>query len=368
MTSPHPASLPVFVSDCRQRRPGLVRLYLCVWACATVMTLGSVWGKDGDPEVAEDKPVPDMAELIRAAKETQSPVRIGQLVPGTALSRHYPSGLPSLLKYIGEETTLRVVAEPVIIQSFEDERLVELPFVYVNFADRADWVFTPLEAESLKGYLERGGFLYIDAGINAEFLRESAEHGQHHSFAEWDAGPELKEAFDAVFPGKVFRPLGRSHALFNIFYQGLPDADVLPDTVREFVVREKWPDGTYSAVGLSVKGRLAVLVTPILAMGWGRNSLGNWVTTIRFRIREGTEGLSDYLRTAAYSGARFEVVREDSRKDVIYCQEKALPGWVKEPTGTWRVFRYYGNREISDFAHAFYTRLGTNIVVYALTH
>jgi len=31
------------------------------------------------------------------------------------------------------------------------------------------------------------------------------------------------------------------------------------------------------------------------------------------------------------------------------------------------VFRYYASREISDFAHVFYTRLGTNILLYALT-
>jgi hypothetical protein len=138
--------------------------------------------------------------------------------------------------------------------------------------------------------------------------------------------------------------------------------------VREFVVNEKWPDGTYSMVALHVKGRIAVLASPIIAMGWGKNSLGGWQTTIRFRIREGTEGLSDTLKTAAYDGARFETTREDGGKDVIYCQKKALPAWVEEPGGHWRVFRYYGSREISDFAHVFYTRLGTNILVYALTH
>ncbi len=29
-------------------------------------------------------------------------------------------------------------------------------------------------------------------------------------------------------------------------------------------------------------------------------------------------------------------------------------------------FRYYGSREISDYAHVFYTQLGVNIVMYAL--
>jgi len=111
-----------------------------------------------------------------------------------------------------------------------------------------------------------------------------------------------------------------------------------------------------------------VLAMPIIAMGWGRTSLGNWETTIRFRVCESTAGLSDYLRTAAYSGSRFEVVREDGAKDIIYCQKQALPAWVNEPEGNWRVFRYYASREISDFAHVFYTQLGTNILVYALTH
>ena len=301
-------------------------------------------------------------------KEQQTPVRVAQVRPGAARTRHYPSGLPSLLERVARETTLQVIPEPVILASFEDNALFAHPFIYVNFADRPDWTFSEAERANLRHYLERGGFLFIDAGINAEFLRDNVELGQHHSFAEWDACPALKDAFADLFPGRLFRALPRSHPLFRSFYRGLPDTEALPDTVRTFVEEEKWPDGTYSAVGLTVKGRLAVLVTPILAMGWGKNSLGGWETTIRFRIRESTTGLSEYLKTAAYTGARFEVRREDGGSDVVYCQQRFLPAWVREPDDRWRVFRYYGSREISDFAHVFYTRLGINIVVYALTH
>jgi len=318
------------------------------------------------PNKIADTAKPTTPKLIR--KDRQADIRFAQLLPGQAVRRHYANALSSLLAHIAEETTLRVVPEPVILSSFEDERIFEFPFIYANFADRPDWTFSELERVNLKHYLERGGFLFIDAGINAEFLRGNVEFGQHHSFGEWDACPPLKDAFLTIFPNKEFHPLKRSHQIFRVFHDGLPDAKVLPNTVREFVEQEKWPDGTYSAVGLKVKGRLAVLITPIIAMGWGRNSLGNWTTTIRFRVREGTSGLSDYLRTAAYSGARFEVVREDGANDVVYCQKQALPAWVNEPSGKWRIFRYYGSREISDFAHVFYTRLGTNIVVYSLTH
>ena len=297
------------------------------------------------------------------------PLRIAQLVQGReAVSRHYPRALPSLLQHVNEVTTAQAETEPLLLESFADDRLFECPFVYVNFGDRADWTFSNVERDMLKQYLERGGFLFIDAGITAEFLRGRREMGQHHSFGEWAASPVLQKAFQPVFPGKEFRPLQRAHPIYRTFYEGLPDASALPDTVREFVVNEKWPDGTYSAAALNVKGRIAVLVTPIIAMGWGKNSLGSWVTTIRMRVREGTEGLSDYLQTAAYSGARYEVTREDGGTDIIYCQKEGLPAWVNEHQGPWRVFRYYGGREISDFAHVFYTRLGTNILLYALTH
>lgn len=295
-------------------------------------------------------------------------VIIGQHIQGRAIARRYPYALPTLIEAINDRTTIKIHPHPALIDSFEDPALFRFPFIYVNFADRADWTFSPLEQQNLKQYLERGGFIFVDAGINAEFLRSDTSHGQHHSFAEWQATPALSKAFNSVFPGKTFAPMPRSHPIFSAFHKGLPDASQLPDQVRDFVVNEKWPQGTYSAVALTVKGRIAVLATPIIAMGWGRNQLGTWNTTIRFRVRENHHDLSQSLETAAYDGARFETTREDGQTDVIYCQQAALPGWVREPDGKWRIFKYYPSREISDFAHVFYTQLGINFVVYALTN
>lgn len=305
---------------------------------------------------------------VAVQKVGSSNVRIAQLIQGKTLYRNYANAVPTLLEEINKRTSVKVDLDPAIISSFESDDIYQYPLIYANFADRTDWTFSTLEQRNLKRYLNRGGFIFIDAGINAEFLRKNIRHGQHHSFADWEVSPEIKEAFTTVFPGKQFRPLTRDHRLFEAFYQGLPDPSNLPDTVKEFVVNEKWPHGTYSAVALTVKGRVAVLATPIISMGWGKNQLGNWSTNIRFRIREGTTGLSDYLETAAYSGARYEGTREDGNKDTIYCQQEALPSWVQEPGDKWRVFRYYQSREISDYAHVFYTQLGINIVAYALTH
>ncbi len=318
--------------------------------------------------VSEEK-LPPEEPPIAIRKYGPPNMTIVQLIQSNTLRRSYPYALTTLLRTAEKLTTIKINPEPEIISSFEDEKIFKHPFVYVNFADRPDWTFTPLEQDNLKKYLDRGGFIFVDAGINAEFLRGNVKHGQHHSFGEWEACPPLREAFATIYPEKSFEPLERSHAIYTSFYKGLPDPSILPDTVRDFVTNEKWPQGTYSAVAMKVKGRIAVLATPIISMGWGKNQLGNWRTTIRFRIRESGPGLSEYLSTAAYDGARYETVREDGLKDVIYCQKTPpLPAWAHEPDGGWRVFRYYHSREISDYAHIFYTQLGINFIVYALTH
>ena len=295
-------------------------------------------------------------------------LRIGRFTGGLQpYQMSYSGALQSLLQHVRDTTLANVVPEPVDISDFADERLLKLPFVYANFADRLDWTFSDDEKRNLKAYLERGGFLFIDAGITASFLRGVHGAGQHHSYAEWDATPELKEAFKSIFPNASFQVLKRSDPLFKAFYSGLPDTSLLPDSVRSYTEQEKWPDGTYSTVVLKINGRVAVMTTPIIAMGWGKTASGQWLSRIQFRILEDTQGLTEYVSNASYSGERFEAVREDGGKDVIYCQSEATPSWNHEPSGKTRIFRYYSSPEISDFAHEFYTRLGTNIVVYALT-
>lgn len=292
---------------------------------------------------------------------------IVQLVEGDPFRRFYPGALTSLLEEISRQTTIAFEPDPIYISDFEDPRIFESPFIYVNFGDRTDWSFTLAEKENLRRYLDRGGFIFIDAGISAEFLRGEAQHAQSHSFAEWEVTPALAEAFEEIYPDRDFEPLDRSHPVFRSHYFGLPDASSLPEAIRDYVVNEKWPQGTYSFVGLHVEGRLAVLATPIIAMGWGRNELGQWVNPIGFRVREDADGMSARLRDAAYSGRIFTVAREDGLRDTVYCQPENMPAWVEEPDGRFRIFRYYQGTEISDYAHEFYTRLGVNIFIHALS-
>ena len=283
-------------------------------ACLTLaLSLLTAPAQTPENNAAADPALPPAADestevtTIPIRKYGPKDVKIAQLIQGQPLRRAYPYAVATLLQSLNERTTVKVETQPTIISSFEDPQIFNFPLIYVNAADRHDWLFPPAEADNLRKYLERGGFVYIDAGINAEFLRGSASAGQHHSFADWDASPELKEAFKEVFPKKEFEPLNRKHPIFRSFYEGLPDASDLPDTVRQFVVNEKWPAGSYSTVAMTVKDRIAVIATPVVSMGWGKNAVGNWSSTIRFRIREAPPDL-DYafeIRDARLFGPRY---------------------------------------------------------------
>mgnify|MGYP001451415766 FL=1 len=300
-------------------------------------------------------------------------VRIVQLVRQENSSQRYPDALPSLLKMMNEQTNGRFDTDPLFINRLTDERLMENPILYVNCDEQPNLEFPLEERDALRRYMEQGGFVYLDAGIKASFL--GADLG--HSYAAWEERPEVKDLFSLIFPEKTFIPLARDHDLFRTFFRGLPkNADLkiqasqkrLPETVLSFVEREKWPQATYSFVGIKVKGRLACVASPICAMGWGRDEFGAWIPPIAFRIRESAENFDQNLKLASFSGGTYEVTREDGLKDIIYSENGQRPLWVQEPNGKWRIFKYYSGEEISNYAHAFYSRLGMNVFLYALLH
>lgn len=294
------------------------------------------------------------------------PVVIAQLIAGTSVGRNYAGALPSLLREISAVSYRLFAEDPVVIQSFADPALARIPMVYANYADRPEWKLEAAEKAALQSFLDRGGFFFLDAGINAEFLRGRALYGQTHSYADWQVTPEVEALFKELYPDASFTALPRDHVLFRLRYAGLPDDSALPEAIREYVQREKWPGGTYSLMALHLNGRIAVLASPIIAMGWGRDELGRWTNPIGFRVRESSGELTSLLPEAQAAGRSFTAVREDGLQDTIYCQPEPLPAWVQEPGGRWRIFRYYNSTEISDFAHHFYTRLGVNIFLYAL--
>ena len=309
-------------------------------------------------------------ENHRSTREDGS-IRVVQLLRQENTVRRYPDALPSLLKMLNEQSNAKFDTDPLFINNLTDERLLENPILYINCDEQPNLEFPADERDALRRYLELGGFLYLDAGIKASFLGSDLGH----SYAAWEERPEVKDLFSKVFPEKTFIPLSRDHDLFRTFFRGLPKNEDLkiqesqkrlPETVLTFVEREKWPQATYSFVGLKVKGRLACVASPICAMGWGRDEFGAWIPPISFRIRESADDFDENLKLASFSGGTYEVTREDGLKDIIYSESGQRPLWVQEPNGKWRIFKYYSGEEISNYAHAFYSRLGMNVFLYAL--
>ena len=70
------------------------------------------------------------------------------------------------------------------------------------------------------------------------------------------------------------------------------------------------------------------------------------------------------LQAASYNGPKSKLVGWSKRWFTVVGQ---LPHGVREPNGA-AYFRYYSGKEISDYANSFYTRLGVNIFVHALTN
>lgn len=328
-----------------------ILLVFVLFGCATVL-------------LTQDKATTPVDETIANQEKKNPNISIAYLVPNDLYSANYPEALESLLKSVNQKTTLRINVAPVIIKNLEDEKLFQCPFLYFNIGDTAEWKWNDTEIENLKKYIARGGFIYVDAGIQASFLDGHPQ--QNHSFAEWRPSEKLKNLFETVYPGKAFAPLGKTHEIFNSFRTGLPDSSKLPVTVKEYVENEKWPGGTYSIVGLTINGRLSVVATPIVAMGWGKTPDGRWAGNIMMRVKENADKMQDTLSTAAYDGAKFPVTNEDLTEDIVFVQGDK-PAWVQEKT-KWRLFKYYGGNEINDFAHNYFTQLGTNILFYSLTH
>lgn len=113
-----------------------------------------------------------------------------------------PSALPNLLKFIAENTNIKVNNEEVKV-SLLDENLYNYPFLWLT--GHGNIKFNDEEVERLRTYLTAGGFLLANDsyGLDAAFRRE------------------IKK----VFPDQELVELPFSHGIYHCYYDfpnGLP--------------------------------------------------------------------------------------------------------------------------------------------------
>lgn len=112
-----------------------------------------------------------------------------------------PSSLPNLLEEFRRRTGIRTAPREDVV-ALSSEKLFSFPFLYLT--GHGAIKLTEEEAENLRRYLLRGGFLFADDnyGMNVHFVRTMKQ----------------------VFPEKDLEAIPASHPVFSCFYvlPGLP--------------------------------------------------------------------------------------------------------------------------------------------------
>ena len=107
-----------------------------------------------------------------------------------------PSAEINLLKFINQETTIKVNPEYVFVDISSDD-IFNYPFLFLT--GHGNIVLSDSEVRRIRKYLERGGFIYVDDdyGMNSSIRRE----------------------FKKVFPNQGFVELPFNHKIYHSLYE-----------------------------------------------------------------------------------------------------------------------------------------------------
>jgi hypothetical protein len=119
-----------------------------------------------------------------------------QAYPGW--SYDYPAMENNLARVLHDITSIRPNLEAADILDFDDPQLFRYPLVYLS--EPGYWYPTPTEAEGLRTYLQKGGFLIVD---------------DFHYPNEWAV---FEAAMRRVLPAARIYRLDATHSIYNTFF------------------------------------------------------------------------------------------------------------------------------------------------------
>jgi len=139
-----------------------------------------------------------------------------------------PSAEVNLLKFVEENTTIKVSPEYVFVDVSSND-IFSYPILFIT--GHGNVVFSKEEVVRLREYLEKGGFIYVDDdyGLDRAVRRE----------------------FEKLYPSKSFIELPFDHEIYQIIY----DFEYGPPKTHEH--NNKPPQG----FGLFVNNKLSVFYT-----------------------------------------------------------------------------------------------------------
>jgi hypothetical protein len=136
--------------------------------------------------------------------------------------------LPFLLRFIRENTLMDVALEPDVVE-LGQQQLFRYPFIFIS--GHGNIVLTEFEAERLRAYVERGGFLYIDD--------------------DYGLDPYIRRELQKVFPGEELVELPFDHPIYHQHFS-------FPDGLPKIHEHDGHPPQGF---GIFVDGRLGVYYT-----------------------------------------------------------------------------------------------------------
>jgi hypothetical protein len=113
-----------------------------------------------------------------------------------------PSSLPNLLRAIGERTMLRVAQRETVVR-LRDDRLWDVPYLYMTGHGNVRWSDPDLDA--LRRYLRQGGFLHVDDNYGMD--------------------ASVRKELRRIFPEQELVDVPLDHPIYNLVYRfprGIP--------------------------------------------------------------------------------------------------------------------------------------------------
>jgi len=162
----------------------------------------------------------------------------------------FPDADRNFLRGVSRLTNIRVMSDPIVLR-LDDERIFDYPFLYMLEVGQGGGItLRPSEAEGLREYLLRGGFLLID-----DFW------GQR----EWD---NFYATFTQIFPDREIVELQNDHEIFHVYYD-IDGPQLIPALYRTDEYGEQGIDYASNHAILDDSGRVMVLVNWNSDMGDG---------------------------------------------------------------------------------------------------
>ena len=130
----------------------------------------------------------------------------------------YPVAEQNLMNIMNEVSYLGPHIDEINTLTFDDPELFRYPVAYVIEVDW--WAMTDREAEALRAYLQKGGFVIVD-----DFKPRRFRGGFGSDFGSgWDV---FAAAMKRVLPDARFADMHASHPIFHSFFE-IDNLDIVP--------------------------------------------------------------------------------------------------------------------------------------------